>query len=244
MQLRRPFVLRHRITGTIKHTSGLSDEEAGLWEVLLTDGSPEASQRAVMEEAGLGIRGSGGQQRRKAPAIRRIRESDTESYVAMRFAFVEQCPTALNSDPSYMRTVPMNRWRSLVCELATSDRCAAFLALSGGEAVGFVNISANTQTKEAEITHLWVAPDFRRLGAGRHLLSAALRVGKCFPVGSASLWVTANNRSARRFYESEGLHPTGEGRPLRSGNPLKQVKYATPFDPSKSANKADVNTHR
>lgn len=225
MQLRRPFVLRHRITGALKHTTGLSDEEAGLWEVLLTDDSPQANQRAVMENLAMTKPGES----KTSPAIRRIRESDTESYVAMRIAFVEQCPTAIGGDPSYMRTVPMTRWHSLVCELATSDLCAAFLALSGGEAVGFVNVSANTETKEAEITHLWVAPDFRRLGAGRDLLSAALRAGKCFPVTSASLWVTANNRSARRFYESEGMHPTGEGRPLRPDSPLKQVKYVIPL---------------
>ena len=51
MQPRRPYVLRHRITGAIKHSSAVSGEEGGLWEMLLTDGSPEANRLAGMEEA-------------------------------------------------------------------------------------------------------------------------------------------------------------------------------------------------
>ena len=51
MQPRRPFVLRHRITGAIKHSSAVSGEEGGLWEMLLSDGSPEANRLARMEEA-------------------------------------------------------------------------------------------------------------------------------------------------------------------------------------------------
>ena len=51
MELRRPFVLRHKITGALKHTTGLSAEEAGLWEVMLTDGTPAARRAVEMEEA-------------------------------------------------------------------------------------------------------------------------------------------------------------------------------------------------
>ena len=57
MQLRRPFVLRHRITGAIKHSSAVSGEEGGLWEMLLTDGSPEANRLAAVEEASHGVGG-------------------------------------------------------------------------------------------------------------------------------------------------------------------------------------------
>ena len=51
MQLRRPFVLRHRITGALKLTPAASIEDGGLWEMLLTDGSPEANRLAAMEES-------------------------------------------------------------------------------------------------------------------------------------------------------------------------------------------------
>jgi hypothetical protein len=56
MQLRRPFVLRHRITGAIKLTPAASYEDGGLWEMLLTDGSREADRLARMEEAGHRLR--------------------------------------------------------------------------------------------------------------------------------------------------------------------------------------------
>ena len=64
MQLRRPYVLRHRVTGAIKHSSAVSGEEGGLWEMLLTDGSPEANRLAAMEEASHGT-GSGKKQQGK-----------------------------------------------------------------------------------------------------------------------------------------------------------------------------------
>lgn len=48
---RRPFVLRHRITGQIKHTTSLSTEDGGMWEVLLTDGSPQAVDEERNAEA-------------------------------------------------------------------------------------------------------------------------------------------------------------------------------------------------
>ena len=69
MQPRRPFVLRHRITGAIKHSSAVSGEEGGLWEMLLTDGSPEANRLASMEEASRGIRD--GKKQRGAKAGRK-----------------------------------------------------------------------------------------------------------------------------------------------------------------------------
>ena len=62
MQPRRSYVLRHRITGAIKHSSAVSGEEGGLWEMLLTDGSPEANRLASMEETSPRVR-SGKKQR-------------------------------------------------------------------------------------------------------------------------------------------------------------------------------------
>jgi hypothetical protein len=62
MQLRRPFVLRHRITGAIKLTPAASYEDGGLWEMLLTDGSREADRLASMEESSPRVR-SGKKQR-------------------------------------------------------------------------------------------------------------------------------------------------------------------------------------
>lgn len=66
MQLRRPFVLRHRVTGAIKHSSAVSGEEGGLWEMLLTDGSPEANRLAAMEEASRPVGGNKKQKGAKA----------------------------------------------------------------------------------------------------------------------------------------------------------------------------------
>ena len=66
MQLRRPFVLRHRITGAIKHTAAISFEDGGLWEMLLTDGSREADRLASMEEASGETRSGKKQQGKKA----------------------------------------------------------------------------------------------------------------------------------------------------------------------------------
>ena len=44
----------------------MSGEEGGLWEMLLTDGSPETNRLASMEEASRGIRGGKKQRGTKA----------------------------------------------------------------------------------------------------------------------------------------------------------------------------------
>ena len=66
MQLRRPFVLRHRITGAIKLTPAASYEDGGLWEMLLTDGSREADRLASMEESSPRVRNARKEQNRTA----------------------------------------------------------------------------------------------------------------------------------------------------------------------------------
>lgn len=64
MPIHRPFwVVRHRITGQTKQV-GYGSEEDGMWQVVLTDGSVEAS---VQHEQPAGKGKNAGSQGRKHP---------------------------------------------------------------------------------------------------------------------------------------------------------------------------------
>ncbi|MCB1088595.1 MAG: GNAT family N-acetyltransferase, partial [Verrucomicrobiae bacterium] len=95
--------------------------------------------------------------------------------------------------------------------------------------VGFCHVAPSRDGDSdgtAEITALYVHPSFWRLGHGRSLCDEALsHAGKeAFP--EISLWVIAENRRARHFYERAGFFDDGGFKSVeRPGFVLKEVRY-------------------
>lgn len=108
----------------------------------------------------------------------------------------------------------------LAAHLRSADALGLLVAVdderAGEPVVGFVATGPSRDddatADTAEITALYVRPDVWRTGAGRHLGAAA--VGRMREAGAttATLWVLAANRRARRFYESTGWSVDGTER--------------------------------
>jgi putative acetyltransferase len=63
---------------------------------------------------------------------------------------------------------------------------------------------------EVEICEFYVEPFFKGQGIGRKLLEHVIAESKESGKSRIFLWVLAENVSARRFYEANGFHASGE----------------------------------
>ena len=118
-------------------------------------------------------------------------------------------------------------WQDVI---AAGDGCV-FVAEDGIGIFGFASgsprerFSRDLREYEGELETAYVLPSHQGTGAGRHLVGAVARHLAERGVSSMLLWVFAENRSARRFYESlEGVLVAEDGFEL-GGAWLSEVAY-------------------
>ncbi len=93
----------------------------------------------------------------------------------------------------------------LEAELAADDR--SYLVAEAEGIVGFGGVMV--VGSEAHITNLLVAPDHRRRGIARKLMSRLVRDAVEMGAGHLTLEVRAGNEAARRLYHRFELAPVG-----------------------------------
>jgi ribosomal protein S18 acetylase RimI-like enzyme len=72
----------------------------------------------------------------------------------------------------------------------------------------------------AYLFQMWVAPDYRHLGAGRMLLETVIAWAQAHRARYVELGVTLSNSPALRLYQRAGFEHAGEPQPLRPGSEL------------------------
>jgi ribosomal protein S18 acetylase RimI-like enzyme len=75
-----------------------------------------------------------------------------------------------------------------------------------------------------DVFSMWVAPEHRRQGLGRRLLSAAVDWSRNTHARTVRIGVANDNDAAWELYLNAGFVPTGEKEPLLS-DPTRQVSY-------------------
>lgn len=108
------------------------------------------------------------------------------------------------------------------CVFVAEDECGVFGFASGGTRERF---SRNLTEYEGEIQTVYVLPSHKGKGAGERLVRSVARHLAGRGVNSMLLWVFAENRSARGFYESLGGVPVAEGGFEIGGARLSEVAY-------------------
>lgn len=89
-------------------------------------------------------------------------------------------------------------------ELAADNRC--YLVV-GNPIIGFGGVMVVGE--EAHVTNLLVAPDHRRRGVARTLLTGLIEEAVAMGALHLTLEVRAGNKAARSLYSSMGLAPVG-----------------------------------
>ena len=108
---------------------------------------------------------------------------------------------------SLATALSLERMRVLVAESAELERERG---AAGQEVLGYV--VALVVGPEAEIADLAVAPEARRQGIGRALLSGALAELRAAAVRTVYLEVRESNQGARTLYEAYGFESVGRRR--------------------------------
>ena len=96
--------------------------------------------------------------------------------------------------------------------------------------VGVAEVGPSDEERVGEICRFFVAPDRWGGGVGQALMARALEELRASGFLEALLWVHADNRRARRFYEAGGWRLDGaekEQEPF--GRPVKVVLYRIPL---------------
>jgi ribosomal protein S18 acetylase RimI-like enzyme len=118
------------------------------------------------------------------------------------------------------------RWRSRLAEPAEG---LFVLVIDEGDRIGGFVSGGPSRDRFAggEVYTIYVPPGHQGRGAGRRLLQAATRQLAGARFTAASLWVLADNRPARGFYESQDWHADGAQKPwtLTGGDTVQEVRY-------------------
>lgn len=117
-------------------------------------------------------------------------------------------------------------------DLAAPDPCTCVIE-DAGEIAGFCTFGAcrdsDTTPQIGEIWGIYLAPGHWRKGLGRALALHAEQQLAARGCRRITLWVFADNRSARGFYEAMGYQSDGQNRMIEVGRPLAVVRYAKPL---------------
>lgn len=104
----------------------------------------------------------------------------------------------------------------------------AFVAEVEEGIAGVVEVGPSDEESVGEIYRLFVAPERWGEGVGQALMARALEQLRASDFPEALLWVHADNRRARRFYEAGGWRLDGAEKEQESfGRPVKLVLYRT-----------------
>ena len=143
------------------------------------------------------------------PAIARATYDDCDDLVRMfehlhdfNASLNEQFKLADNWEPVLRHSLEM---------MHGEDRTAIWIARVDGRSAGFLMIEQHLDSpifarqRWAEITAIYVGPDFRGTSVSHNLIGHAYEWAAERGLDDIRLYVTANNDRARAFYEAEGF---------------------------------------
>jgi ribosomal protein S18 acetylase RimI-like enzyme len=141
----------------------------------------------------------------KESNVRKLKQSDAESWTFLRAEALEAHPLAFSS---ILPKEPRDLLDS-IRERLMADESTVLGAFVDDLIIGTVGIRRNSGKKERHKAYVWgmyVRPGHRRNGAGRNLLSSAIRQAHAWNgVEQIHLSVSEVAQEAKNLYESSGF---------------------------------------
>lgn len=103
------------------------------------------------------------------------------------------------------------------------ERTIFLLAEYKGAPVGFANFTYVDEDGDAELTAIYILPEYQKSGYGKRLLQAGLE--KMQTGRQLFVYVESKNKGARFFYENFGFECVEEFDEYFEGHPLSTAKY-------------------
>lgn len=154
--------------------------------------------------------------------VRRFASHEWRIYRDLRLRALADSPDAFATTLAEAQQRPDEQWRARLASGAGSGSERALIAEVDAAAAGLVWVGIDASEPEAaHLYQMWVAPAFRRLGAGRMLLDVAIGWARSGGARYVALAVTCGDTPASRLYARAGFEPAGEPEPLRPGSRVR-----------------------
>ena len=153
--------------------------------------------------------------------IRPFAPDEWRTYKDLRLRALADSPDAFGSTLAAEQDRSDADWSSRLASGAASGLDLPLLAEVDGVPVGLTwGRIDRSDPRVANLYQMWVAPDYRRLGAGQMLLDEVIAWAKAKNVAHLDLGVTYRDSPAMRLYTRAGFQPVGQPEPLRPGADL------------------------
>jgi ribosomal protein S18 acetylase RimI-like enzyme len=160
-------------------------------------------------------------QPRKDVHIRRFTAYEWQVYKDLRLRALADAPDAFGSTLASEQTRPDDDWAARLAGGVASGLQLPLLAEVDGAPAGltWARIDDNDSSM-GHIYQVWVAPEYRRLGAGRMLMQTVIGWAQAKNVRCLELGVTWADSPAVRLYLRNGFQPVSDPEPIRLGSEL------------------------
>lgn len=146
--------------------------------------------------------------------VRQLRDGEWRLYRELRLRALADAPRAFASTLAEEQAERDDFW---IERTVASPDATTLLAISEGQALGMVTVKLQDKTlDEGGLLAMWVAPEWRRRGAGGKLIAEAAEWARRKGATRLTLWVTDDNSAGVGLYRACGFAPTPERQPLRS----------------------------
>jgi GNAT superfamily N-acetyltransferase len=156
-----------------------------------------------------------------APTARTFTPHEWPLYKDLRLRALADSPDAFGSTLALEKDRSDLDWSGRLASGLGSSLDLPLLAEVDGAPVGLA--WGRVDRDHPDVAHLyqmWVAPDHRKLGAGRLMLDTVIFWAKAKDLHHLDLGVTYRDSPAMRLYQRSGFVPVGEPEPLRPGSDL------------------------
>ena len=155
------------------------------------------------------------------PSIRTFAPYEWPAYRDLRLRALTDSPDAFERTLAQENGRWDTEWSSRLASGVESPWDLPLLAEIGGEPIGLAwGRIESSNLDVANLYQMWVAPNYRGLGAGQMLLESVMAWARAANVCYLALSVTCGDSPAMRLYLRAGFKPVGEPEPLRPGSEL------------------------
>jgi ribosomal protein S18 acetylase RimI-like enzyme len=140
------------------------------------------------------------------PKMTRLTDDQWSELREMRLSALSESPQMFLSTEKRERAYERAKWEE---EFKRGDW---YFGTIGDQVIGLIGVTREQDMPpdECYIEYMWVSPEFRRKGMGRHMLGALLDDLRVSGKRKVRLWVLDGNDTAVRLYERIGFVSTGE----------------------------------
>ncbi|GAB2937174.1 GNAT family N-acetyltransferase [Nonomuraea fastidiosa] len=165
--------------------------------------------------------------------VRRAVAADVERIAEVHVLTWKGAYQGLLPQPLLDRFQPAQRvpqWERII-ERTAWPRQGTLVAEDEGDLIGFADLCPTRDddrdpAKVGELAAIYVLPAAWKRGAGRGLMTEAMRTLREAGYSSATLWVLEGNDRAIRFYERMGWRPDGTVKDaVIGGREVRELRY-------------------